>query len=62
MQPRILQIVISVGVAECKYELPSSPTLLPKEKGAKDLVPSPLGLVITNIFFVEKDSSGLIFQ
>ncbi|MCY7392104.1 MAG: winged helix-turn-helix transcriptional regulator [Leptolyngbyaceae cyanobacterium CAN_BIN12] len=36
------------GVAESKYELPSSPTLLrttfgllPKEKGARSLVPSP---------------------
>jgi putative transposase len=30
------------GVAECGYELPSSPTRLPKEKGDKSLVPSPL--------------------
>ncbi|MCH9055151.1 hypothetical protein L5220_04360 [Synechococcus sp. PCC 6716] len=32
-----------VGIAECGYELPSFPTLLAKEKGAKSLVPSPLG-------------------
>ena len=38
------------GVAGCKYELPSSrsgarasPTLLPGEKGARSLVPSPFG-------------------
>ena len=31
------------GIAECKYEFPSSPTLLPKEKGARILVPSPVG-------------------
>jgi PIN domain nuclease of toxin-antitoxin system len=31
------------GVAESKYDLPSSPTLLPKEKGARTLVPSPTG-------------------
>jgi len=28
-----------LGIAECKYEFPSSPTLLPKEKGARILVP-----------------------
>ncbi len=32
-----------MGVADCGYELPSSPTLLPTEKGAKSLVPSPNG-------------------
>ncbi|WP_448514376.1 transposase [Parathermosynechococcus lividus] len=31
------------GVAECGYEFLSSPTRLPKEKGAKSLVPSPKG-------------------
>ena len=41
---------IFAGVAECRYELPSSrsearasPTLLPGEKGAVILVPSPWG-------------------
>ena len=29
---------IFLGVAECKYEMPSSPTLLPGEKGARTLV------------------------
>jgi len=32
-----------LGIAECKYEFPSFPTLLPKEKGARILVPSPVG-------------------
>ncbi len=31
------------GVAEWRYELPSSPALLPREKGARNLVPSPVG-------------------
>jgi len=35
--------VSSIGVAECGDDLPSSPTLLPREKGAKSRVPSPLG-------------------
>jgi len=34
---------VESGIAECKYEFPSSPTLLPKEKGARILVPSPVG-------------------
>ncbi|OLP19734.1 hypothetical protein BST81_04145 [Leptolyngbya sp. 'hensonii'] len=45
-QARIIHLAthaIFWGFAECKYELPSSPTLLPQEKGAKTLVPSPLG-------------------
>jgi hypothetical protein len=32
-----------IGVSGRKYDLPSSPTLLPKEKGARILVPSPTG-------------------
>ncbi|OLP16981.1 hypothetical protein BST81_18540 [Leptolyngbya sp. 'hensonii'] len=39
----LLSTGLEHGFAECKYELPSSPTLLPQEKGAKTLVPSPLG-------------------
>jgi len=31
------------GIAECKYEFPSFPTLLLGEKGARILVPSPVG-------------------
>jgi hypothetical protein len=34
---------MDLGVTECGYDLPSSPTLLPGEKGAKSLVPSPKG-------------------
>ena len=41
---------MNFGVAECRYELPSSrsgarasPALLPGEKGARILVPSPWG-------------------
>jgi|GEM_PF-1452104 len=51
--PRVLVPLVSHsinGIADCKYELPSlrsgakpSPTLLFGQKGAKDLVPSPLG-------------------
>ncbi|MBW4633983.1 MAG: hypothetical protein KME30_19385 [Iphinoe sp. HA4291-MV1] len=32
-----------LGVAECKNELPSSPTLLPLGEGSQDPVPLPLG-------------------
>jgi len=32
-----------IGVAETRDDLPSSPTLLPKEKGARIPVPSPSG-------------------
>jgi hypothetical protein len=31
------------SVAKPREDLPSSPTLLPKEKGARILVPSPFG-------------------
>ena len=36
------QVEREFGVAELEY-VPSSPTLLPREKGAKTLVPSPQG-------------------
>jgi len=39
----MIRVPYNSGVAESMYDLPSSPTLLPREKGARTPVPSPFG-------------------